>query len=411
MKTARAWIAVVAALGTTVLACQALLGIEDVEGKDPVVTADAADPIDAGPTCRFEEALFAPPPVNGGSPAEARIYTFLLRAIHWLPEQRDGVLGKDLDGLCTGASEYANSGASCVDGPPDERGGVDNAFGAVVRRLAEGLAPGEDADPFARRMNKDLEGGQASVFVVLYGWNGAPDDSDVNVALLPSFGLQEHFDPPADPFAKPKWDGNDVWSFAESGPEVTPDDAGSRVINTYAGYVNNSVLVVRGSANQVVSFPFLGTTLELLGGGMTATLVRPTPEGPWTLQEGTAAGTLDPVVLHSIVRTIKTTESIGDNSSGDAGADAGDAGAGADAGDGVGLLCDNKLIDCLLYKDLNAAVDMPQPGQDSASNCARVSIGFGFNALEGKRASTPTPRAPERGCKRPTFDPAFCSTP
>lgn len=116
-------------------------------------------------------------------------------------------IGFDLDMTCTGQGE----GNSCVlpewSANVEQTDGVagrDNALGALVARIQE-LIPEFGSQTF----NNMAEEGEVSILFRLRGYNGLPDDDNVEASLFVAA--------PFDSFtegAKPKWDGTDTWPVA-----------------------------------------------------------------------------------------------------------------------------------------------------------------------------------------------------
>jgi hypothetical protein len=204
----------------------------------PPVSSDAeSDASDASSSCNPASPPERPPPSTAPQPTDR-----LLFAASTL-ELGSGKQGYDLDGVCTcpGAGSCTPLGtramATC-DGP----GGIDDALGPLLSSIVT-LFPKDGA--ISTSGSDFIRSGRQTVFVQLRGYDGTPNDDEVQVALLSGSG----FVPPSDAgtpdggAALPKLDGTDTWTIepdsviGQSGPPYIPRVEDPR------GYVRNGVLV------------------------------------------------------------------------------------------------------------------------------------------------------------------------
>ncbi len=113
--------------------------------------------------------------------------------------------GLDFDDTCT-----CPEPDSCERGDGGQRthacdgdGGRDNAVASFFNQL--GAAVPEFSFDFG---TKRIVDGVFTIFVIVRGWNGTPDDPQVTVALAMSQGIDEAAN---EGRTKPVFDGNDVW--------------------------------------------------------------------------------------------------------------------------------------------------------------------------------------------------------
>ena len=144
-------------------------------------------------------------------------------------------IGFDLDMTCTGQGE----GSSCVvpdwasrQDKTDGLAGRDNAVGALITAV-QTMIPEFGSDSYTRL----VEEGQAGVLFRIRGYNGQPNDDQVEATLYIAapFDSQEGN-------TTPHWDGNDVWPVASDSLADGASLDNPRYQDPHA-YVNNGVLV------------------------------------------------------------------------------------------------------------------------------------------------------------------------
>jgi hypothetical protein len=199
-------------------------------------------------------------------------------------------IGFDLDHACTTADPATSScrepefaTANHADGP----GGRDNAVGALVDKVHSTLG-----DAFgSQTYNDTIAQGNASILVRVRGWNGEPDDADVEVSLYVADVLG----------TSPAWDGDDAWPVRSDSlvPSGDPTQASSYDIERpkYAdphGYVSGGKLVASLAHASILLtnalFPGKSTpiSLNLDGAFLVGTIEG--PNGGRYLSDVTLAG-------------------------------------------------------------------------------------------------------------------------
>jgi len=170
--------------------------------------------------------------------------------------------GLDLDGVCTCPGLRACrplGGAGICDFPE----GVDNAAGEFFLSLFSVI--GRDASLTTR-----LRAGVYGLVVRLRGYNGLPDDDEVEVAIFNSFGLDVAPDAglPDGAAPAPRFDGTDKWTVDSKsllgGAAYVPNIVDARA------YVRNGVVV--GKVNNSIRIgPYI---VPIVGGILTARLKK-----------------------------------------------------------------------------------------------------------------------------------------
>lgn len=143
-------------------------------------------------------------------------------------------IGFDLDMMCTGQGE----GNSCVapewagSEKADGVGGRDNAVGALIAAV-QAMIPEFGSSSYTELV-KD---GQAGVVFRVRGYNGQPNDDQVEATLY----IAAPFDA-EEGNTTPNWDGNDVWPVASDSLADGQSLENPRYQDRHA-YVTNGVLV------------------------------------------------------------------------------------------------------------------------------------------------------------------------
>jgi hypothetical protein len=151
------------------------------------------------------------------------------------PPMRYSSIGFDLDGICTNTPDLSMSCAPLPNAMPivDGAGGIDNAFGGVIQQLRNAAPDDFSSDIYTR----ELLGGLANLAVHVTGYDGQPDDDDVQVSLLTTAYFQAYLDGGA----MPGWDGRDV--FPIDSRSVINDDVNSPTATNLHAYVTGDLLV------------------------------------------------------------------------------------------------------------------------------------------------------------------------
>lgn len=210
-------------------------GLPDT-GADASVTTDASD--DA---C----VLHSPPtrPTSGDGTGTALTFAVSTIAL----QQDGGTSGYDLDQQCTcqGGGRSCTNEKATATAICDQPGGVDNAGAPLYAKLAEQALTlvNYNIDPAG-----PVSRGRATILFQLSEWNGTPNDTNVTLGLIYSFGTNGSQDAGSSFWGAdagtipPKNDGTDVWTFD---PDSVP--GGTPRVEDRAAYVRDGVLVGRFS--------------------------------------------------------------------------------------------------------------------------------------------------------------------
>ena len=238
--------------------CAVILGIDE----KPLAEAAEAG-VDAGDRC----VPHRPPPptdVNDDDVTRAPFYV-ATRSYGF-----DGNLGFDLDDACT----YGDASPTCLSRVRrvDQDGGVDNALGqsGFIQALqAAGIE------------NENIACGRSTLVVVIEGYNGRANDTNVLFGPVLSSGIQtphDGSDLPSECNGKDdaglptvyaaKWDGTDQWNidppFVQKG-ETTP-------IRRLQGYVREWVLVAEAPPDLLLPIPIGPAVVDIAQVKVVATL-------------------------------------------------------------------------------------------------------------------------------------------
>jgi hypothetical protein len=296
------WTCVVAP--SFVIGCQWLAGLEapSAPEKGNDVAGDAS--LDAPPDAAAGAIDPCSPdvPLNAGdSDPTARHVLFVVRSVDYGKQiaRPDGgppfdagagafcpTAARDLDGLdsrCPGpvgsCAPFVGSTNTC-----DKPGGADDVFSELLGAIS-GVFEGGDNAPFAP--SDQIERGGSTILIVVTGYNGLDFDTVVTVSFLVASGTA-HVEEPDGALivaqhVPPRWDGTDTWF-------VDPTSLVSSQLPKYTtarAYVAGGVLVI---PIDRLDFPvaIAGThgTLPLLGGWMTARIVRDDSGTPLRLEQG-----------------------------------------------------------------------------------------------------------------------------
>ncbi len=271
-------LAVLFGLPTVAVACALAFPLDGFGPGGPGAAEDADVDVDAAPMrpdaacplARWPERPTADDP--GGDDVSV---TLAVSSVDMGFGDAGVVPGFDLDGLCT-----CPDPAPCrSDGPRcDHDGGVDNGGNDLAQKFANFGSVLDQA-----RTNDNIAKGERTFLLVVRGYNGTPNDTNVQLAVLLSTGT-----PLADGGSRlrPSLRGEDVWTVERS----TVLGAGEPLLPRYVdanAYVADGVLVAR------VSFPF---TLEANDEQITVQVDegiiagRLTRDSIWRLDAGRLAG-------------------------------------------------------------------------------------------------------------------------
>jgi hypothetical protein len=246
----------------------------------------------AGAACNSK--TYPPPPLNKGLGGDIEIVAIQadvdlgdsMPSTSDQPTRFRGI-GFDLDHVCTTSQ---NQLTSCTlpadsDGVPDGPEGQDNAMGQVIQ-LTRNLLTNFSSEIYSAQLRK----GAANTILHVTGYNGLPDDDQVQVEVLVSARYNAF-----DPKATPKWDGNDTWPVAEDSV-IDRNLKKPKNVDPH-GYVRNGKLVASlGDTGLRLLIGFTDTyTVNLtlfLHASFNVCDIVPTDAGPWgyTLKNCTLAG-------------------------------------------------------------------------------------------------------------------------
>jgi hypothetical protein len=215
-----------------------------------------------GPTCSGTVTIPPVPSPAGGVDSSADVGEIVLAMYEVDMGDRKANLvnapeayldvGLDLDGICTrlggafaGECELPKWGTGFFDGLQ----GIDNAFGAFVQ-IARGVA----GDSFSsEQLTRQIRAGGTNLLFRVRGYNGEPDDAEVNVAVF----VAPPFASGPDGGGAPTWDGTDAWPVATDSLQSPSDPnplESPRYVDPVA-YVTERRLVA--------ALPFLQVRLEI----------------------------------------------------------------------------------------------------------------------------------------------------
>jgi hypothetical protein len=265
------------------LGCALIAGVDGERHLADVVDAsdDTTQSVDAGCT----HATFPDPPTSGMSGGNIEI-TSALRSFN-LGELSDAgpTIGLDLDLKCT----CEGQGPSCrkPDWIKSDAGtascdladGRDNAAQRVFSLFTAAL--GGTTQFGSIHFSDQANTGVWSLLFRVRGYNGLPDDDQVELALIPAANLG----------SAPKWDGTDAWPifpYAFEGDATNMPDVDKPLYVDKNAYVTNNQLVgslqksgvlIGGNNTRVI--------ITLTAGVLTGTIVK--HGGAFSLDQGVLA--------------------------------------------------------------------------------------------------------------------------
>lgn len=145
-------------------------------------------------------------PAKNGSADSARL-VFAIDALYvgLPPNPGNATVGYDLDNVCTcpgpascnAAPKKTNTANNC-----DGENGVDNSGAELIQTIT--LAAGSDGNP-----NAAISEGRSGLLIQLAGYNGTPDDDDLQLTFFATSGTELDGEGKRIP---PVHDGNDSWT-------------------------------------------------------------------------------------------------------------------------------------------------------------------------------------------------------
>lgn len=376
MKRASLFRGFVATVGVafTIAACQLVAGIERVD-KVPVEERFTPDPRPV-PADPCKHAVPPGPPATDDDVDTVVAPRYLAFKTVVLQTQPTGIVGLDLDGVCTcnrAPFTAFDGGSSCAPrkdgGDCDGEGGIDNKAGEVFTLLS--LTGGVPLDQAAQ---SSIDKGLRTVLLNLNLWNGKANDKDVEVGIIVSRGL---VDPTGcgstvpGTFQPPGWCGRDKWSFPSN--TTTLDRGVLLPVNRSKGHVTEGTLVYR--QDGPVTF-FLGAVTVTFNSPILTGKLSRTAAGLLRL-EGLLAGRLAISEMLGAIGQYEpdVIEPIED--------DGGDAGEAGDAGSS--RVCKSPVFNALKQAACEA-VDLQASDvfDHSGGQCDAISIALRFVAEEAQ---------------------------
>jgi hypothetical protein len=222
--------------------------------------SDASEP--AADVCKHVLPPEAPAAAESTSSRESD-YVFVLRTsdVGDYPDSdgkpRYQSLGYDLDGTCTGQGFSCVSPRGQTSPVQDESEGRDNSLNSLLFKAA-GLPLNHAQQPFYD-VDMDAQVGRASIAIVIRGYNGEANDTQIEVGVY-SVSMW------ADVFAgspAPRWDGDDVWR--PTSPWIDPTGDGPLrsdrpLFRDAHAYVSDGTFVARFSS-LLLGFAYIPSDL------------------------------------------------------------------------------------------------------------------------------------------------------
>jgi len=211
--------AALCALSALAAACSLLNPLDGYAGGEadaaPTATEDRASPpvpTEAGPDGAPACSRRLPPERPAPSDTTTRTSALFAASTLELGGEKDGY---DLDGQCTCPGPGACSPrAQTAATPCDGEGGLDNVLGPETQAALSVLPLEEEGR--ATSGTDYIKRGRNTFFIEIKGYNGTPNDDEVQVGVFASGGLEGL--PPRDagvdagPDSGPRFDGNDTWT-------------------------------------------------------------------------------------------------------------------------------------------------------------------------------------------------------
>jgi len=374
-RSRRGAVAFASIAGVALVACQLLVGVRDEEGvvrpSGAPVDASSDAAIDSHDPCLKKRPPPPPPPQPPSDAPEPRL-DFAVRT--FLVRPRDRTLGYDLDERCTGTSESTTNESPCrFPGKPvpDDEGGADNSFGAVVDTYNL-LGSGGSNDPASDGLNLELGRGARTFLIVLREYNGTKNDEAVKVGFVSSEQLLSvgcdagsPLDSGVDGGPTPLWDSCDTWGsvpgdvFGMNDPTVLWD-----------GYVSDGVLV---APFKTFKLALGGVTLVIHDGTFSASFGK-TSDGIRQLSAGTLAGR---VLANDLVRVAGYF------------------------GNAQRPICQDSVIYGVLRDSICAGRDIPISKSDDGKRdraCDALSVAFGVEAVAARLGAVGRPAVQATTC-------------
>lgn len=240
--------------------CALVLGLEDKPVVSPEEEGGLPDAADAAPPDLCAHKTPPPPPATDDDETTKATFVVAVRSFDFAEANDAGTIGFDLDGTCTCADPVGarhGAGPSCTSRTKvcDQKGGVDNAA-AALSFITSSTSDGKGND-------KSVKCGRTALLLVIGGYNGRANDTNVAVGPVLSPGLKTQHELGEQPSScnpdggtqpivyAPRWDGTDEWSSDTT--FVLPTTALPKGL--LKGYVRDWVLVAQAdqATNQLVT--------------------------------------------------------------------------------------------------------------------------------------------------------------
>lgn len=350
------------------LASGALVAVESCvlptfEVGTPPSDGGADDVIEAGPAA-CGKTYPDPPAVPDGS--LKKDFVVALRSVD-LGEGSTNPPGYDLDRQCSCIND---AGPTCVSTLQqcDAPEGVDNSMAKLMNLVSLALGAGSFGSSY---FSTQANNGSWSALVRVRGYNGEPDDPEVDVALFASPGMGAGNPQPA-------WNGDDVWPVTAS--SVLQGDLEMPVYHAKGAYVSGGVLVAAiPTAALTISGGTESITITISGGVLTGRLQA--FGGAYRIREGVLAGRW---FEHDLFLSLSSYR------------DSNGKPLCTDSLLGYGNIKNAACKGRDILKDATGAKSLP---------CDSLSIGIGFEADPAVLGAVTAPPVPTPGCPTAT-DPA-----
>jgi hypothetical protein len=334
-------------------AANAAFGCELATGLNQYTFEGSTSGADAATGCGV---TFPPPPAKA-TPGGAEEFVL---AIHSINLGDKGASGLDLDGVCS----CHGDGPSCKEPVQhcDDMEGRDNAAATLFNTLTLALQSSNfGSDFFSARVND----GAWTVLFRVRGYNGEPDDAQVEVNLYPSPGF-------AGPTPTiPLWDGTDLWQV--SATSVSNMDIDQPLYRDMGAYVAGGVLVASlPEAEVTLAGSETTISIHLTGAGILAKISKDAQFGGVRATDGLILGRWKLSDAFASVASYRDESSM--------------------------PICTTNTFYPTIKTLICQSADILAGQGTPASPCDAMSFGVGFTADPAKLGSVTQPPAPSPGC-------------
>jgi hypothetical protein len=273
----------VIAVALGAVACQVVAGIEHVE-KEQRTLGDGSTPdsSEGKNDAAVDPCVHTMPPPQPASDddrdTELPPFYLALRTVDVVARDGSSYRGFDLDGVCTcdkRPNTASNGFSSCKPSLKDcdLDGGIDNRAASLFEQFAPtGFSPSDSA-------NKGVANGRKGLLLYVKGYNGKPNDRQINVGVMISYGIVDGSGcgtSTGGDHSPPGWCGTDLWTYPVEFVKPTTKEP----LYQGNGYVSNGTLVFR---SELPITMFFGDATLTFGSPITAGTLKKNPAGLWTL--------------------------------------------------------------------------------------------------------------------------------